>query len=582
MEPWLEKLDKILKENFGTRSFSFNQATELLQVKEKLNSNQVGVAFSKLRKYGLIRTNQDPNDARKRKYRLIPQNERLKGDPSQKLGSPEKLVAIIFKAADMLRKRGGDRFLPLLFSFQIASEAGELNHGTVRRKGSGIDLNGGKTHPKFVIQAGYSWQYLGEDPARIVETLIRGLKAATKNNPAIEEAFPIADFQQFARKPENADAIKKFFELTSAFLLHQYDPSELSEAYEALLALSAFKKKQTGIYSVPRDPVLLLTEILDPQPGDSIFNPTLGLGTTFVLCSFHVRKKYGEDQGRRLSYFGQEGDTRTLAQARQNLLFNGVTDAQLSSGNALLHSIIEGERLKTFNVVIACPPWGGEGYPEGVIKKSKFWSERFRYSLPSRKTLEGAWVQIALASTADEGRAGLLINSGFLSRGGRDEAVREGIVTDDVLEAVILLPPKVIPFVGLPGTILVLNKRKHPLRKEKIVFINLGMGEGRQSEDSGQGRLGEEERRRIVEVFRDFKEVKGFSRIVGRNEIQSNAYSLIPDAYINVSEKAGSPDVFQAWKNLRTRESALQESNAQLEKNLRDLGLLKAGKGGNP
>jgi type I restriction enzyme M protein len=582
MKPWLGNLYKILLDQFVKKPFSFNQAGELLQVKEKINDNQVRVAFSKLQQYGLITTTPDPRDARKRIYKLNPQNERSEDILPQYLGSPENLAAIFFKAADLLRRRGGERFLPLLFSYLFASEAGEPDDETVRRGGSGPGFAGGKNHPEFVIPPGCRWENIRKDPSRAVDILIRGIKAAAKHDPVIEEAFPVADFLHFAGKPENADIIKQYVELTSPLPLHQVELSNLSESYESILALSALKKGQRGAYTLPRGPVQLLIELLDPKGEDSVYDPCLGLGTTFVVCHQRFRGKHGERQGGRQSYFGQEMDSKNLALARQNLHFNGVTDAQLFSGNPLLHPLQEGERLKAFDVVISCPPWGGEGYPEGLIQKTKFWRERFRYGLPSRKTLDGAWLQIALASTADEGRAGLLLSSGFLSRGGRDEAVREGMVADDVLEAVILLPLKVLPLVGVPGSILVLNKRKHPQRKGKVLFIHPGMEGGRHPEDSGQGGLGEEERRRIEEAYRDFREEAGFSRIVTRDEIQANGVTLIPSVYINSSEKAGRTDVLQVWKSLRERESALQESRVQLEKILRDMGLLKAGKGENP
>jgi len=582
MEPWLEKLYKNLLDKFGIHPFSFDQATDFLQVEEKLNTNQVGVAISKLRKYGLIWTDQDPKDARKRIYKLTPQNERLEGIPSQNLGSPEQLAAMIFKAADLLRKRGGNRFLLLLLTYQFASEATKADDVAVRSKVSGSGPSRGKTNPDIFIQPGCRWDDLRKDPSRAVENLIRGLKAAVKHNPAIETAFPVGDFLRFVGKPENADAFKQFVELTGAVPVPRFDPSDASEPIEAILAQSALKKGYSGMYFVPRGLVQLLIELLDPQAGNSLFDACLGLGATLVACHHHFRNKYGEFPGGRLSFYGQEMDPKNLPLARQNLYFNGVTDVQLFSGNALLHPLQEGGKLKTFDLVVACPQWGGEGYPEGVIKKSEFWTERFRYGLPSRKALDGAWLQVALACTAEEGRAGVLLNSGFLSRGGREETVREGIVADDVLEAVILLPPKIIPFTGVPGSILVLNKRKSPQRRGRVIFIRAGNNSGRHPEVNSQGQLGEEERRRIIRAYRDFNEEEGFSRIVGRDEIQINGNSILPSVYIDISEKAVRADVLKAWERLGARDRALNESHARLEKILRDLGLLKAGKGEKP
>jgi len=256
-----------------------------------------------------------------------------------------------------------------------------------------------------------------------------------------------------------------------------------------------------------------------------------------------------------------------------NLYIHDIRNAQLMLGDTLLYpKFKEKNKVRQFNIVIANPPWNQDGYDESVLKKGEFWRERFKYGFPTKQSADWAWIQHMLASAdEDNGRVGVVIDNGCLFRSGREKAIRAGVIKDDLLEAVILLPEKLFYNTGAPGAVLVFNKNKPEERKNKILFINASELYEQHPEVRKLNRLGDEHINKIVEAYREFKEIEGFSRIVDMEEIKENDYNLNVTLYVYPMEEEEEIDITAEWRALQEVSRSLREVEKKIEDFLKEL-----------
>jgi type I restriction enzyme M protein len=169
------------------------------------------------------------------------------------------------------------------------------------------------------------------------------------------------------------------------------------------------------------------------------------------------------------------------------------------------------------------------------------------------------------------GRIGVIIDNGCLFRGGKEKAIRTGIVNDDWIEAVILLPEKLFYNTGAPGAVMVLNKNKYQERKGKIFFINASHEYKQHPEVRKLNQLGDDNIQKIAEIYREFKEEKGFSRPVDLESIKENDYNLNVTLYVFPEEEIEEIDVEKEWEKLKIIDKEIEEIDKKIEGYLREI-----------
>jgi type I restriction enzyme M protein len=347
-------------------------------------------------------------------------------------------------------------------------------------------------------------------------------------------------------------------------------PDILGDAYEWLLRYFAPQKAKEGEVYTPREVIKLLVRILDPKPGESLYDPAAGSGGMLILSYQNLDKKEAE----KLFLYGQEVNYKTLALAKMNLYIHDIKNAQLRQGDTLLYpKFKKDERLQLFDVIIANPPWNQDGYHEEVLKKGEFWKMRFPYGFSTKQSADWAWIQHMISSTATEnGRVGIIIDNGCLFRGGKEKVIRTGVVMDDLLEAVILLPEKLFYNTGAPGAILIFNKNKAKERMKKCLFINASREFEQHPDVRKLNRLGVSNIDMISHTYRDFVEKSGFSKVVNINEIEGNDYNLNVTIYVFPREEIERIDIMQERKELLHTNDILRDTEAKLWKFLKEIG----------
>jgi len=260
----------------------------------------------------------------------------------------------------------------------------------------------------FKIPKQYLWDEVTIDVRDLPERLASSISEIAKLNKELQGVIDRANFLEFARNPENRELLRQLVELFNKYDLGSgASPDILGDAYEHILMKFAPEKAKEGEIYTPREVIRAMVEILDPTPGESVYDPCCGSGGMLIVSYLYVAEKYGKAETKKLFLYGQERSPDIYATCWMNLLLHDIKSAQVANGDALDYPRFRGDgRLKQFDVVIANIPWNQKGYGRDRLKKADL-SERF-FDYPPNDKADWAWIQHMLASAKREGRIGLV------------------------------------------------------------------------------------------------------------------------------------------------------------------------------
>ncbi|MCD6591048.1 MAG: SAM-dependent DNA methyltransferase [Candidatus Aenigmarchaeota archaeon] len=579
---WLEKRYGILWNAFKDRDFTREELIKVLREKSGDDERTAGVIISELNKGGWLKIKLDPNDARKRLYRLEDMFSLDRFIKTTSKLTRDDVKNLLKRAADLIRTRVDYKFILILLFLKRISDKWELEYEKAYKEAleDGLSEEEAKEEAKssvyhdFDLPEEFLWDNIRKDVNRLPEKLSQALKAIGERNPELKDVVDRADFIQFTTNTENSEILRQLVELFSSRKLHHVSADILGDAYEWILGYFAPQKAKEGEVYTPREVIKLLVEILDPKPKESVYDPACGSGGMLIIAHKHVEEKFGKEEARKLFLFGEEANQTTYALCKMNVFIHDIRDVDVRNGDTLIYpKFREGETLKQFDVVVANPPWNQDGYPEEVLKKGEFWRQRFKYGFPPKQSADWAWIQHMLASAKDDkGRVGVVIDNGCLFRGGKEKTIRSKILEDDLIECVILLPEKLFYNTGAPGAIIILNKNKPPERKNKILFINASQEYEKHPDVRKLNRLGKENIKNIVEAYQG-KLTDGFARLIPLDEIRNNDYNLNVTLYVFPQEEIEEIDVKKEWSDLKTIENEIKSVENKIEGFLKVVGI---------
>jgi type I restriction enzyme M protein len=558
---------------FQDKPFTYANAVATLRDEKR---ESVKVILSELRKAGRLKVQPDSSDARKKLYTLKSVKEILTEDITGK-GELTRvdLEGLLKKAADLIRTRVDYKFILILLFLKRISDKWELEFEAAYREAhkDGLSEKEAREEAKsgvyhdFDLPDEFLWDSVRKDVNRLPEKMSECLKTLAERNPELKDVVDRADFIQFTASTENFEILRQLVELFSSKKLHRVSPDILGDAYEWVLRYFAPQKAKEGEVYTPREVIKLLVEILDPKPKEAVYDPACGSGGMLIISYNHAKEKYGAGEAKKLSLYGQEANQTTHALCKMNLYIHDIRDVDLAIGDTLLYpKFKEGNTLKTFNVVIANPPWNQDGYGEEVLKKGEFWKQRYSYGFVPNQSADWAWIQHMLVSTdGKNGRVGVVIDNGCLFRGGKEKSIRERVLKDDLLECVVLLPEKLFYNTGAPGALLFFNKHKPAERKGKILFINASFEYEQHPEVRKLNWLGDKHIKKIAEAYAKFKNTDGFARVVSLDEIKENDYNLNVTLYVFPQDVQEEIDVSKEWGELHEIEGELKEVEKKIE-----------------
>jgi len=491
----------------------------------------------------------------------------------------EELAGLVDRAADLIRTAVDYKFILVLL---FLKRVNDLRKYERRRAVERLVREAGLSEKEaeevadrasefytFNIPREFLWDEITKSVRDLPERLATAISEIAKLNRELDGVINRVDFLEFARNQENRELLRQLVELFNRYDLggEEVSPDVLGDAYEHILMRFAPDKAKEGEIYTPREVIRLLVRILDPKPGESVYDPCCGSGGMLILSYLHVVERYGEAEAERLFLYGQERNPTIYAICHMNMLLHGVKSFHLANGDTLDFPRFKDEagRLMRFDVVLANPPWNQDGYDADRLKKAEFATERFGFGYCPRQSADWAWIQHMLAAAKENGRVGIVIDNGCLFRGGSEKAIRSKIIERDWVECVILLPEKLFYNTGAPGAIIIFNKNKPAERKNKILFINASNEFIPHPSVRRLNSLSKENIEKIAGVYERFVEEAGFSRVVDKKEVAENDYNLNVTLYVMPVEGGEQIDIIKEWRELKELERERQEIASKLE-----------------
>lgn len=429
---------------------------------------------------------------------------------------------------------------------------------------------------RFYIPDEYTWKEISKVTTNLGERLTLALREIAKENSKLEGVIDIVDFNATAVGQRIIDdgTLSRLVQILRKYRLGLGDvePDILGRAYEYLLRKFAEGSGQSaGEFYTPREVGVLMARILDAEEGEEVYDPACGSGGLLIKSQLHLKEKKQGDVKKPLRLYGQEINPLTHAMAKMNAFIHDM-DADIRVGDTIRNPrFVEGGKLRIFKKVTANPMWN-QKFPPETFENDAY--NRFVLGFPpSNSTSDWGWIQHMFASLKAEGKLVVVIDTGVVSRGSgnvgsnREKDIRKKFVDMDYIEAVILLTDNLFYNTTAPGNIIVINKKKK--HKGAILLINA-------SEEFAKGRpknyLTNDHITKIEETYKNWKEVDGFSKIVTKEEVAKNDYSLGPSRYVAIGKKEEYLHIDEALLELAQVEEERKGIEAELKTIVQNLG----------
>jgi type I restriction enzyme M protein len=468
-----------------------------------------------------------------------------------------ELEAFLWGAAVILRglMEAGDYkqyVFPLLF-YKRLSDVWDEDHAAAMVESGDSSYAAATANDRFVVPEGAHWNDVrasAKDVGRRLQSAMRAIEAA--NPGRLDGIFGDAPWTNKERLPD--DTLKNLIEHLSTHVLSlaNVPEDELGNGYEFLIKKFADDSGHTAQeFYTNRTVVHLMVQMLDPKPGESIYDPTCGTGGMLISALAEVKRKGGEH--RTLKLFGQERNHMTASIARMNLVLHGVEDSEIVRGDTLAApAFVENDRLRTFDVVLANPPYSIKQWNREAWTTDP-WGRNF-LGTPPQGRADYAFFQHILRSTDEKtGRCAVLFPHGVLFR--KEEAeLRRKLVEADLVDCVLGLGPNLFYNSPMEACVVFCRSRKTPKRRGKVLLIDAVNEVAR---ERAMSFLKPEHQARIAAAYAQYIDQDGFAKLVTIDEIAAHGFSLSIPLYVkrgaNASATTGNTltlrEACDAWES---------------------------------
>lgn len=483
--------------------------------------------------------------------------------------SSQKLFNHLYEACNILRgPLNQDEYrnylIPLLFFKRISDVYDEEVQQALEESGNDREYANLPEQHSFVVPEGCRWEDVRTTAVDVGQKIVNAMNGIETANPStLAGLFSSFDEADWTNKEKLSDErLKDLIEHLSKIKVgnKNFSNDVIGQAYEYLLKKFAdLSKKNAGEFYTPRPIVKLMIQVLDPKPGETVYDPACGTGGMLIEAIHHMQNR-NQTFGR---IYGQEKKLETSSIARMNLFLHGASDFKVATGDTLRNpAFLEHGKLKTFNCVVANPPfsldhWGAEAFESDPYGRNV-------WGAPSDSNADMAWLQHMVKSMNPEnGRVAVILPQGVLFRGNTDGKIRAKLIESDLLDTVIALPDGVFFRTGVSACILFLTNKKPMEHKDKVYFIDATK---EFVHKRAQNIMEEENIENVFSVFQKYQSILEKSAVVSREVIRKHDYSLsVNDGYIEREKKAVKDprivreEYFQAIQNVKEAESKVKK-----------------------
>ncbi len=446
-----------------------------------------------------------------------------------------ELESYLWGAATLLRGHidAGDykQFIfPLLFYKRLCDVYDEELAEALTESGGDREYAALPEQHRFQIPADAHWKSTRSKVKNVGKTIQEALRAIETANP--DTLFGVFGDAQWTNKdrlpdPMLRELIEHFSSRTLS--LSNCPEDELGKGYEFLIKKFADDSGHTAAeFYTNRTVVHLMTGMLEPMPGESIYDPTCGSAGMLLSAVAHLKRQ--DKEWRSLKLSGQERNLLTSAIGRMNLFLHGIEDFSIVRGDTLAHpAFVEGDRLRQFDVILANPPYSIKQWDRDAWSADP-WGRNIYGTPPQGRADYAFWQHIIKSMKAKTGRCAILFPHGVLFRN-EESAMREKLIAHDVIECVLGLGPNLFYNSPMEACVVICRMNKSKERRNKVLFIN---AVNEVTRERAQSFLTDDHIQRVVAAYQTFSEEEDFAKVVSNDEIREKDYSLNLSLYINV------------------------------------------------
>lgn len=481
----------------------------------------------------------------------------------------QQLEKYLWGAATQLRGTidAGDYkqyIFPLLFFKRICDVYDEEFEKALAESDGDIEYAAFAEHHHFIVPEGAHWNDVRETTTNVGMALQNAMRKIEKENP--DTLYGIFGDASWTNKDRLSD--ETLTNLIEHYSQHKLSLSnipddKLGNAYEYLIKEFADDSGHTAAeFYTNRTVVKLMTMIMDPQPGESVYDPTCGSGGLLLNCALHLKEE-GKEY-RTLKLYGQEINLITSAIARMNMFMHGIEEFSIVRGDTLARpAFLHQDELKKFNVILANPPYSIKAWDQKGFANDPY--GRNIWGVPPQGCADYAFQQHIQKSLDDRnGRSITLWPHGILFRDSESE-MRRKMVEQDLLECVISLGPNLFYNSSMTSCLMITNNNKKPERKGKVLFIQ-AVNEIRNEKTMSY--LDPPHIERIHNSYLNFENEEAFSAVVPIEDILKDVNTrLSVQLFVKqaLKEVESIEDILEDWEQSSIK---LKDSMEELFKTL--------------
>lgn len=492
-----------------------------------------------------------------------------------------------------------DYVLPMMF-VKYLSDSYREEVEKLGKQYTGIRLERQKKYLPFTVAEDHSFQSLYEQRyadniGQLINIAMRQIEA--DNNQQLAGVLSAVDYNS-----ENALGTREHKNALLRDLLEDFEPLDLrpsmievkegqipadviGDAYEYMIGqFASMAGKKAGSFYTPAAVSEIMARIVDVQPGDRVYDPTCGSGSLLIKTA----KRQSSSE---VSIYGQEVNGSSVAMAKMNMYIHEIRDAKIGWGDTLANPVFldSDGNLLLFDAIVANMPFSkdkwasgfnpggessGKGKKEFKMEPSLDKFHRFDWGVPPSSKGDWAFLLHMIASLSVKGRIAAVAPHGVLFRGSAEGRIRQKVVEENLLDAVIGLPENIFYGTSIPACILVFKKNRS---NTDVLFIDASKkdedGNLRYIKATNQNELGEQHITAIVGAYQRRAEQNRFAHVATLEEIKQNGYNLNIPRYVDTFEEEELVDIETVQANIARLKKEIAEAEQKMDTYLRELGL---------